>query len=99
MRAPPSRFSNNALTGTRVPLNSHSPLTLSAERSTAEHCDQSSMVRSYVRPDRAASGQGLRPIQVLICAKTHYVNPVSEPETILIAGPTASGKSALALAL
>ena len=29
----------------------------------------------------------------------HYVNPVSESATILIAGPTASGKSALALAL
>jgi tRNA dimethylallyltransferase len=38
-------------------------------------------------------------IQRLIRAKTHYVNPVSKPEIILIAGPTASGKSALALAL
>jgi tRNA dimethylallyltransferase len=28
-----------------------------------------------------------------------YVNPVSEPKIVLIAGPTASGKSALALAL
>ena len=36
---------------------------------------------------------------VLIRANTHYVNPVSEPQTILIAGPTASGKSALALEL
>jgi tRNA dimethylallyltransferase len=36
---------------------------------------------------------------ILIGAKTHYVNPVSEPKIILIAGPTASGKSALALAL
>ena len=36
---------------------------------------------------------------ILIRAKTHYVNPVSEPKSILIAGPTASGKSALALAL
>jgi tRNA dimethylallyltransferase len=36
---------------------------------------------------------------ILIRAKTHYVNPVSEPKIILIAGPTASGKSALALAL
>jgi tRNA dimethylallyltransferase len=36
---------------------------------------------------------------ILICAKTHYVNPVSEPKIILVAGPTASGKSALALAL
>ncbi len=36
---------------------------------------------------------------VLIRVKTDYVNPVSKPETILIAGPTASGKSALALAL
>jgi tRNA dimethylallyltransferase len=36
---------------------------------------------------------------ILIRAKTHYVNPVSEPNIILIAGPTASGKSALALAL
>jgi tRNA dimethylallyltransferase len=36
---------------------------------------------------------------VLIRAKTHYVKAVSKPEIILIAGPTASGKSALALAL
>jgi tRNA dimethylallyltransferase len=36
---------------------------------------------------------------ILIRVKTEYVNPVSEPKIILIAGPTASGKSALALAL
>ena len=36
---------------------------------------------------------------ILIRVKTHYVNPVTEPKIILIAGPTASGKSALALAL
>jgi len=36
---------------------------------------------------------------ILIGGKTHYVNPMSEPKIILIAGPTASGKSALALAL
>jgi tRNA dimethylallyltransferase len=41
----------------------------------------------------------LRRVDGLIRAKTDYVNPVSKPETILIAGPTASGKSALALAL
>jgi tRNA dimethylallyltransferase len=35
----------------------------------------------------------------LIRGKTNYVNPVSKPKIILIAGPTASGKSALALAL
>jgi tRNA dimethylallyltransferase len=38
-------------------------------------------------------------VRVLIRGKTEYVNPVSEPAIILIAGPTASGKSALALAL
>jgi tRNA dimethylallyltransferase len=38
-------------------------------------------------------------LQVLFRAKTDYVNPVSEPNIILVAGPTASGKSALALAL
>jgi len=32
-------------------------------------------------------------------ADTHYVNAVSETDAILIAGPTASGKSALALSL
>ncbi len=37
--------------------------------------------------------------RILIRAKTDYVNPVTEPDIILIAGPTASGKSALALAL
>jgi tRNA dimethylallyltransferase len=36
---------------------------------------------------------------ILIRVKTEYVNPVSEPKIIFIAGPTASGKSALALAL
>lgn len=36
---------------------------------------------------------------ILIRAKTDYVKPVSTPEIVLIAGPTASGKSALALAL
>ncbi len=36
---------------------------------------------------------------ILIRVKTEYVNPVSEQKIILIAGPTASGKSALALAL
>ena len=36
---------------------------------------------------------------VLIRANNRYVNPVDKPEVILIAGPTASGKSALALAL
>jgi tRNA dimethylallyltransferase len=36
---------------------------------------------------------------ILIRVKTEYVNPVSEPKIILVAGPTASGKSALALAL
>jgi tRNA dimethylallyltransferase len=36
---------------------------------------------------------------ILIRANPHYVNPVSRSEIILIAGPTASGKSALALAL
>jgi len=38
-------------------------------------------------------------IGVLIRANRHYVKPVDEAEVILIAGPTASGKSALALAL
>jgi tRNA dimethylallyltransferase len=38
-------------------------------------------------------------LRVLFRGKTDYVNPVNEPNIILIAGPTASGKSALALAL
>ncbi len=36
---------------------------------------------------------------ILIRTNPHYVNPVGKPEVILIAGPTASGISALALAL
>src|ERR1700691_2214640 len=36
---------------------------------------------------------------ILIRVKTPSVNPVSEPKIILIAGPTASGRSALALEL
>jgi len=38
-------------------------------------------------------------LRIFIRAKPHYVKPVTEPEIILIAGPTASGKSALALQL
>jgi tRNA dimethylallyltransferase len=38
-------------------------------------------------------------IRVLIRAKAHYLNFVGKSNVILIAGPTASGKSALALAL
>jgi hypothetical protein len=34
-RAPSSRFSNNALTGPRAPLKSHTPPTLPATRSTS----------------------------------------------------------------
>jgi tRNA dimethylallyltransferase len=49
------------------------------------------MARSSVRPYTL--------LQVLFRAKTDYVNPVSKPKISLIAGPTASGKSALALAL
>lgn len=41
--APLSRFSNSAFTGTRVPLNSQTPLTFPGIRSTAAHCDQLSM--------------------------------------------------------
>jgi tRNA dimethylallyltransferase len=57
------------------------------------------MAQSYVRRDRAASRMPFATSGILIRVKTHYVNPVSEPKIILIAGPTASGKSALALAL
>jgi hypothetical protein len=35
--APSSRFSKRAFTGTRVPLNSHTPLTFPGTRSTVEH--------------------------------------------------------------
>jgi tRNA dimethylallyltransferase len=57
------------------------------------------MAQSYVRRDRAASRVPFATSGILIRAKTHYVNPVRDPKIILIAGPTASGKSALALAL
>jgi tRNA dimethylallyltransferase len=57
------------------------------------------MAQSYARRDRAASRVPFATSGILIRVKTHYVNPVSEPKIILIAGPTASGKSALALAL
>src|SRR5205809_6423995 len=43
--APPSRFSKSACTGTRVPLNTHAPLTLPGTRSTAAHIVQSNMHR------------------------------------------------------
>src|SRR5208282_6294551 len=44
MLAPPSRFSNSALTGTRLCLNSHSPPPLVGMRSTAGHLLQSNML-------------------------------------------------------
>src|SRR5688572_33436916 len=44
MLAPSSRFSNRARTGTRVPLKTHTPLTLSGTRSTALHSFQSSIL-------------------------------------------------------
>src|SRR5436190_16967557 len=47
--APPSRFSKRATTGTRVPLKTHEPLTLSGSRSTAGHEDQSNMSAPYSR--------------------------------------------------
>src|SRR5215831_16094057 len=40
-----SRFSNSALTGTRVPRNTQAPLTRSGSRSTEGQEDQSSMVK------------------------------------------------------
>jgi tRNA dimethylallyltransferase len=49
-------------------------------------------IRATTKPSVTVSG-------ILIGVKTHYVKPVRKIETILIAGPTASGKSALALAL
>ena len=57
------------------------------------------MAQSYVRRDQAASRVPFAAFGILIRVKTQYVNPVSEPKIILVAGPTASGKSALALAL
>ena len=45
MRAPLSRFSNRAVTGTRVPRNTQAPLTLPVARSTTEQDDQSNMVK------------------------------------------------------
>src|SRR5439155_13364581 len=44
--APRSRFSKSACTGTRVPLNTHAPLTLPGTRSTAVHIVQSNMHRT-----------------------------------------------------
>src|SRR5438093_4069138 len=50
--APPSRCSKSACTGTRVPLNTHAPLTLPGTRSTAVHIVQSNMHRKLrCRPD------------------------------------------------
>src|SRR5262249_51831416 len=44
MLAPASRFSKTVATGSRVPRNTHAPLTLPGMLSTAEHCDQSSAI-------------------------------------------------------
>src|SRR6266542_4418612 len=50
--APLSRFSKSACTGTRVPLNTHAPLTLPGTRSTAVQIVQSNMHRKLrCRPD------------------------------------------------
>jgi len=48
MLAPSSRFSNSAWTGTLEPRKTHEPLTLSGERSTSGHCDQSSILPNYI---------------------------------------------------
>jgi hypothetical protein len=45
--APSSRFSKSADTGTRVWRKTQAPLTLPGSRSTAEHVDQSIMLKSY----------------------------------------------------
>jgi hypothetical protein len=42
-------FSNNAVTGTRVPVNSQLPLTLAGVRSTAGHEDQSNIMENCVK--------------------------------------------------
>ena len=58
--APPSMFSNKALTGTRVPLKSHAPLTFSGWLSTSGQSFQSGMMslyfglRRFNRRDRSA---------------------------------------------
>ena len=57
--APPSRFSNNALTGTLVPLKLHVPLSLSGFSSTASHLAQSSMPRLY----RRVTGRTREPVR------------------------------------
>src|SRR5436853_7150929 len=48
IEAPPSRFSNNAITGTRVLRKTHEPLTFSGPRSTTEHEDQSIINERYL---------------------------------------------------
>jgi len=45
-------ISNNAATGTRVPLNSHAPLTFPAMRSTAAHLLQSNMINNNFESPR-----------------------------------------------
>ena len=47
--APLARFSNSELIGSRVPLNTHAPLSLPGTLSTAEHCDQSIILQNYHR--------------------------------------------------
>ena len=45
--APSSRFSKSALTGTRVPRNTHKPLIRSGEQDTSAQFDQSSIWQNY----------------------------------------------------
>ncbi len=63
MLAPASRFSKSERTGTRDPRKTQAPLSLSGDRSTSEHCDQSSIapiIAPITIPDQGA-GTGSAP--------------------------------------
>src|SRR3954452_10218369 len=74
--APDSRFSKSALTGTRVPRKTQAPLTRSGERSTARHCDQSSIKAILAIPaPRRQRAAGL-PMGSAAEAAYEHQNPV-----------------------
>jgi tRNA dimethylallyltransferase len=66
---------------------------------TAQHCAFSTCTQLKRVPQSNFVARRCGSAAISIRAGTEYLNAVSEPRIILVAGPTASGKSALALTL
>ncbi len=92
-KAPSSRFSNSAATGTRVPRNTHAPLTRSGSRSTAAQVDQSIIAGMLAlwRPPRCLRQRAhCHPARRVICGeRAHHFERVNHAERAI--QPAAGG--------